>query len=278
MNQQYPSPCPNCGTNVWDNEVQCHNCHKYIERCKGCRAPIDPERDTCSRCGAFVADEPLLQARILLSGDLLAGREMILKVAVRNTGNERTECNYSFKLPEPLGKEEIKGEDIMIEPGSTIEREYHLVPPRPGQYGIPPFEVFYKKKNGDETSIKVAPVKFQIDGVPVINLNTEMAGSEVKLGDEVFLFVHMLNEGTASAKNLKFKAFTPPTLSSSETHVVLPSLDVDEERTGVIKLRPLFDGEHNFEVRLQYQTPPIQKSGPRTEEISSDSMILKVKK
>jgi len=277
MNQQYPSPCPNCGTNVWDNEEQCHNCHKYIERCKRCRAPISSKDDNCPRCGVFVADEPLLQARSVLLGDMLAGREMILRVAVRNIGNARTECNYTFTIPEPID-EEIKGDEIVVEAGSTIEREYHFVPPRPGQYVIPSFELFYKKKHGEETSNKTKPVNFRIDGVPIISLSTDLSESEIRLGDEALLFVHMKNKGTSSAKNLRFKAFTPPTLSSRETHVVLPSLDVDEERTGVVKLRPLFDGEHLFEVRLQYQTPPTQKSGPKTEELSSNNIILQVKK
>ncbi len=238
---------------------------------------MHPDRETCARCGAFVAKEPLLQVRTTLSGDNLAGREMVLRVILSNPGNAPTESRYHFSLPEPM-EDEISGDGISVEPSSTVERAYNFVPPRPGQYTIPEFEVSYTRTNGEEKTVKVPPVNFRIDGTPVIKISLELKDHEVKLGEEARLYVTVINKGTAPAKNLRFKAFTPPTIHHRETDILLPSLQPDEERTCLILLTPLFDGEHTFEIRSQYHTPATHKGGPELKEISSDRVTITVKK
>ncbi len=278
MNQQQYSPCPHCGSNVWDTEAQCRNCHKFIERCSTCRAPVFPGKDTCFRCGAFVSKEPKVQAKATLSGDFIAGREMVLNIAMRNVGNTKTIAKYDLELPETLGGKEIKEEDIKLEAKSTVEREYYFVPKKTGNHSIPSFEVTYKKSDDDESSVKTSPVNFRIDGIPVLDLSIALDGSEIELTEAVHLYVTVSNEGTAVAKNIDFQIFTPPTVFADKKQLLLPSLQVDEQRTSAVKLEPVFDGSHNIKVRVRYQTPATQRRGPGTEEVSSEDLILKVKK
>lgn len=275
MNQQY-AQCPYCGVTVWDTQPQCPSCHKVIDRCNVCRYPIYEGKENCGRCGNFVAKEPKLQARATVVGDPIAGREMILKVSVNNIGNRGTKIDYDTNLPEELGSTQIKAENIELEPKQKIEREYLFTPTKPGKYTIPTFDIYYTKSDSTEGIFKVPPNNIQVDGMPKIVASIEMGSPEVKLGDEILIYVKIANKGTHFAKNIRLQVFTPPTVFTKETKTLLPTLSVDEERTAVIKLVPVFDGDHPVEVRLNYQTPPTQKAGSSNQEITAGSLTLKV--
>ncbi len=275
MNQQH-AQCPYCGVTVWDSQPQCPSCHKVIDRCNVCRYPIYSGKDNCGRCGNFVAKEPKLQAKAAVIGDPIAGREVIFKVSVNNIGNRATSIDFSVSLPEELGGTEIKGEEIEMETGQKIEREYHFTPLKPGKFTVPTFDIYYTKSDNTEAAFQIPPINIAVDGMPKIVSSVEAGAPEVKLGEEVLLYVKIENKGTTFAKNIRLQVFTPPTVFHKETKTLLPTLGVDEKRTAVIKLVPIFDGEHPVEVRLHFQTPPTQKSGSANQEITAGSLTLKV--
>lgn len=223
-----------------------------------------------------MAREPKLVARSVILGEMLAGREIILKISLKNVGNSPTTASYGLELPDEFEGEEVKCDDLELDRGQNIEREYHLVPKRPGKYSIPAFDVFFKKSDGDETSVNVAPINVQIDGMPKIKTTLDLSASEYELGEEVIIKVTMVNEGTSFAKNLKLQVFTPPTVLTRETKSFLPTLGVDEKRTALIKVYPAFDGKHPVELKLNYQTPPNQKGSVSNEVLSVGSVTIEV--
>lgn len=231
----------------------------------------------CGRCGNYVAKEPKLLAKTSIFGDIVAGREAVLKISLKNIGNLSSTAHYDFEMPEELDGKDIKSGSIEIDPGQSIDREYHLVPPKPGKYTIPAFDVVYTKSDGKEATVKIPQININVTGSPKLVASLNLSAPEFILGEEVLLLVKIANKGTAFAKNVRLQVFTPPTVISNETKTFIPTLGVNEERTAVIKLYPTFDGEHPVEVKLHYQTPPTQRGGPTNELIDLGTVKVEVR-
>ncbi len=210
-------------------------------------------------------------------GEIIAGREAILKISVKNIGNSSTLAHYGFEIPEELDGQEIISGDLELDSGQSTDREFHLIPPKPGKYTLPAFDVIYTRSDGEGASVKVPPINIQVNGLPKIVTSVNLSEPEYTLGEEVLLLVKIANKGTAFAKNIRLQVFTPPTVITNDTKTFLPTLSVNEERTAVIKLYPTFDGEHPVEVKLHYQTPPTQRGGPTNELIDLGIVNVEVR-
>ncbi len=276
MNPQY-SPCPHCGASVWDSQAQCNSCHKYIERCNVCKSPVYQGREVCTRCGNYVAKEPKLIVKTVVLGENVAGREMALKISMKNIGNLKTTARYGFQLPEELEAPEVKCEDVDMEPGQTIDREYHFVAGKPGKYELPAFDVVFTKGDGKESVTKHPPLTLHIEGLPKLITTVKLNAPEFTLGEEVLLFVKIANKGSAFARNIRLQVFTPPSLTVMDTKGFLAILGVNEERTALVRLFPNFDGKHQVELKLHYETPSTQRGGPPNQLMDAGTVDIEVR-
>ncbi|MDG6220081.1 MAG: hypothetical protein QCI38_01370 [Candidatus Thermoplasmatota archaeon] len=283
MNNYAPQPpqpsfaaCPHCSTNVWDSEEQCHQCHKLIERCKKCKSPVYAGKDNCPRCGVFVAREPKLEAKAWVTGDFIARREMVYHLAARNVGNEGTQATFCIMFPEGLGEEEKKEDGLEVPQGGTLERSYQFKPAKIGDYTIEGFEIIYVRTDGAEETIVVQPVSFKVDGIPEIKAKAKAESDKAKLGEFSKVYVEIENAGTAPTGELRIQAFTPPPVRQRELKAFITSLGVGEKITGALEIVPYFSGDYSIEVRVLYQAPATQRSGPQQLEKTAGSVQLKV--
>ncbi len=248
------APCPHCGVSVWDDVSKCPKCNRYIERCSRCRSPIYPGKEECPRCRTFLVKEPRIVAKAVILGRGLAGEKHSLKIDLKNTGNLQSDPTITVKMPDGISPESYTETLRDLQPGKTTSSTCEFFVEKPGNYFIENIEIKYGTSSGEIKAIKTSAPGFNVAGRPELDVLVDNLEKAVKLGDFGEFIVKVKNVGTAVAKDINFTLTHPNTLRPLEKDVQLPKLEVDEERATIIGLKPLFDGKHSSQLKVEYHS------------------------
>lgn len=263
--------CPHCGVSVWDDVPKCPKCNRYIDRCSRCRSPIYPGKEECPRCKTFLVKEPRIVAKAVVLGRGLAGEKHSLKMDLKNTGNFQTEPTITVKMPEGISPESYTETLKDLQPGKSTSSTCEFFVGKPGNYFIENIEIKYNTSTGEIKTINIKAPGFNTAGRPELDVIVDSMEKTVKLGDFGEFIVKVKNVGTAVAKDINFTLTHPNTLRPLEKDIQLPKLEVDEERATIIGIKPLFDGKHAYQLKVEYhsiqtsaqpsmkyETPPLE--------------------
>ncbi|MCK5547780.1 MAG: hypothetical protein KAI64_02115, partial [Thermoplasmata archaeon] len=192
-----------------------------------------------------------------------------------NYGTAPTTIKIKARCPENVTPAEIEDSFEKFIPRTPVHRIYDLKVDAPGQYSIEDIEVTYLKSSGDEEVLKVNPVKFVIYGKPVVEFEIE-GNEDVQLGDKKAFYMNIKNSGSAPAHSINVDVAYPTSVNILSAPLTLPLLNPDEETTGILKLTPLFTGEHALKVKVKYSSFQMGPIAPMTMETEENTLNINV--
>jgi RNA polymerase subunit RPABC4/transcription elongation factor Spt4 len=253
--------CPYCRALVPYGTSVCPNCYKALEECRKCGVFLIPGQPTCWHCGESLAMEPQLSAKIWVEGGGIVGDTEVLKVVLENKGVISTDVTLKLECPENIDPPRIEDAIKDLIPGQPVQRAYQFSVNAPGTYIIENIEITYTKSSREIEYLPMKPVKFVIYGRPIVQLSVEKEENYIKLGDTIDAYVILKNVGTEPALFVKVEIAFPTSVYVSEPTMTLAELKPDEERIAVVKIRPLFSGEHICKIRSTYMSPALGPIG-----------------
>lgn len=257
----YTVSCPYCSYQIPAGSVSCPYCYRSLEACPRCKSFVLPGTITCSRCGEFVVKEPKVGAKIWIEGGGLADDQEVMKIQLENGGNIPTDISVNIKMPEPIEPPVFNDLVKALNPRQMIVRSYPFTSPEPGEFVIENLQIAFVKGNKEIDHLIVNPVKFVIYGRPMVQIYVNPEPMRVKLGDTAEVYVIVKNLGVAPALFVKVETAFPTSVQIPDPLMTLPEMKPDEERVALLKIRPLFSGEHVVKVRATYLSPAM---GPVT--------------
>ena len=269
--------CPHCKAWINLGSAYCPSCRRPIEKCRACGFFLTHGSTNCTRCGAFVAKEPKLGASAWVEGGMMIGDPIILKLHLENTGNVPTDIEITASCPPPVKPETVEESFDSLLPWAPIQRAYELKVDKPGEYTIDKIEVRYTKSSKEKEVLKVQPVKFHVHGRPIIQMEVE-GDSMMLLGDETELLVNLRNTGTAPAVASRIEVSFPTSIHITGPTLVLPQIEPERESMGILKLTPLFTGEHTIKLKTVYSSQPMGHIAPVTFESAEKVLNLTVER
>lgn len=268
--------CPHCNVSIPYDVQSCPSCKKIIQRCRKCGFFIYPGKASCVQCGAFVANEPRITCAVWVEGGDIVGDERIIRMRIENAGNIPTNAKIAIELPQGVKPNKIADTVQNLYPLSYADKAFTFTNVTPGEYLLENLKIIYTKSSGEEDTVVLKPISITIYGRPIIQVSVEKPSMKLKLGDTGEFLATIVNTGTENALDIKLMLEGSSELVHLDPNLAVRELKTNEEKTALLRIKPLFTGGYTCNLKALYSSPATGVKAGRTFESSAKMVNLEV--